>query len=201
MNRALGVIVVIVAGAVVSRGLAQIPNIPVAAIPNEQSETAIAQSNSDANLLIAAWNDFPAGVPPAAYSRAGYSFSTDAGNTWKTPTILTQPYNSGFDPSVAFNGSIALYCRGVNFDAGESGDVRGGQIWLSYTSDHTNWQGHAVSTLSVKQDKPFLAVNHTQNHNGRAYVSWVDFSEQDPLLGGKSYIRFKYADPPSYDNW
>lgn len=195
-NRAAAISAAILTGLLHSNAIAQVPNIPVAPIASEQSETAIAQSNSNPNLLIAAWNDFPAGDPPVAYSRAGYSFSTDAGNTWQMPTILVQPYTSGFDPSVAFNGSTALYCRGVNFGVQEG--ERGGQIYLSYTSDRVSWTDRAVSSSDVKQDKPYIAVDKSQTHNGRAYVSWVDFSED---AQGRSYIRLKYADPPNYNNW
>ncbi|MEW5844415.1 MAG: T9SS type A sorting domain-containing protein [Bacteroidota bacterium] len=139
-------------------------NIAVTA-SGDQRETAITVDPNNSNHLMATWNDFN-GSP----YQPGYAFSTDGGNTWSTGLISVV----GFDPSCAIDRVGREYYTYA---------VSSGPITMSYsTTDGPPWTTHQVSSSSIRQDKPYMAVDNTGGSNdGHIYVAWADFSSNDAI--------------------
>ena len=74
----------------------------------DQSETTVAISPLNSNILLSAWNDFRTFDPRP---QPGYAFSTNNGQTWSENIVLPPDYLYGVDPSVAFDKfGHAFYC-------------------------------------------------------------------------------------------
>ncbi len=164
----------------VSRSLSQQTNVSVVSAVQDQSEATVAVSPLNSNLLIAAWNDFQY----TNNSSAGFSFSTDAGQSWSDFDALEIPsHTGGFDPSVAFDRyGNAFYCciaTGGSYS-----------VYVSRTSDlGITWQYKDVNpTVTTNQDKPFMAIDNTGgSRDGYIYVSWYDYNDN-------AKIKFAYSD-------
>jgi hypothetical protein len=161
---------------------AQFTNTAITTNTYDQSEPTIAVSPLNSNNVIAAWNDFRV-INGNDFSKPGYAFSTNGGQTWSEAIVTPSGYTNGFDPSVSFDRfGNAFYCY-----VASTGSL--GPIYVSRTTDFgANWNSHKqVSTLTTDQDKPFMAVDNTSGtYDGRIYVSWSDFSSG-------SSIKFAYS--------
>ena len=149
---------------------AQITNLAITTNTRDQSETTIAISPLNSNYLLAAWNDFRA----ITFSQPGYAFSNDGGNTWNEAIVTPPNYRYGFDPSVGFDKfGNAYYCYIATNSKGL------GAVYISHTTTFNppfSWHHKQVSTSTVSQDKPYMAVDNTGSaYDGRIYVSWTDF--------------------------
>ena len=90
-----------------------------------QNEPSVKISRKDPNRVVAAWRDFRTGVTPAL-RRIGYSYSTDAGETWSvsqlTPQIIPNaPLSS--DPVVAVDTSGNFYIITVSLNESNGNGV------------------------------------------------------------------------------
>ncbi len=163
-------------------------NIRITTNALDQSETAIAVDPLNSKHIMAVWNDFKdAGTDPKK-AKAGYAFSTDGGTTWSTIGVIpphddnNTTYTWGFDPSCAFDRSNNAYYCYIARKADLSQTL--GPVHLSRTNnDGTGWNHVRVSQGLTHQDKPFIATDNTGGtYNGRIYVSWVDFFNQQNNL-------------------
>ncbi len=139
----------------------------------------------NSSILFSAWNDFRL-INNNNWSKPGYAFSTDDGQTWSEDIILNG-FSNGFDPSVAFDEyGNAYYCYiATNVQAL-------GGVYISKTNSYAPpyiWDfHHLVSNSTIQQDKPWITVDNTGgSYDGRLYFSWTDFN------GPFSKIKFKYS--------
>ena len=103
MNRQRHLLTIIVLFLSITIASAQISNLAVTTNTQDQSETAIAISPLNSNYLLGAWNDFRS----VTFLEPGYAFSTDGGSTWNDAVVTPPGYRYGFDPSVAFDTTLA----------------------------------------------------------------------------------------------
>lgn len=111
LRRVLFFFVLIVLG--VARSYSQsYLNIAIETNTYDQHETAIAIHPTDANILMATWND-NRNVGTGTTSKPGFGFSSDGGQTWFAHDIIKiqgEPIN-GVDPSCSFDKlGNAFYC-------------------------------------------------------------------------------------------
>lgn len=187
----IALVIVSLVGIITSK--AQFPNVRVSTNTYDQSEMAIAVSPLNGNLLLGSWNDFR--ITPNTFSQAGFGRSTDGGDTWQEG-ILPAPSNQssyiyGFDPSVAFDRyGNAFYGYIATSYSNYLNDYLGATYVAKSTDGGANWINtniRQVSTATIKQDKPFIAIDNTGGaRDGRIYVSWTDFSSG-------SNIKFAYS--------
>jgi len=157
----------------------------------DQSECAIAVNPLNSNHLMAVWNDFKDAGGDAQKAKAGYAFSTDGGSTWSIINVIPEHsvddinYLWGFDPSCSIDRSgNAYYCYVARPTDPSSQTL--GPVHLSQTSTNGSFWNHVrVSPGLTSQDKPFMAVDNTGGtYNGRIYVAWTDFANN------QNHIKF-----------
>ncbi len=157
-------------------------NIPVDTYSGDQSETAISVDPNNSNHLMATWNDFNNGT----YSKPGFAFSTDGGNSWSVGVIdsSSTALHYGVDPSCAFDRYGNAYYTYIATTSGVSPTI----IYISKTTNNgPPWTASQVSTGLTNEDKPYMAVDNTGgSYDGRLYVAWTDFTSG-------SAIRFAYS--------
>lgn len=139
-------------------------NVPVDVNSGDQSETAITADINNSNHLMGTWNDFSNGT----FSRPGFAFSTDGGNSWSTG-VITPNVGYGFDPSCVIDKSgNEYYTYGATSTPGVLGAI---DISVS-TDNGQHWPNtYQVSPASSQQDKPYMAIDNTGGtYDGRLYV-------------------------------
>jgi len=163
-------------------------NIQITTDSNDQSETAVAVDPMNNNHLMVVWNDFKDAGTNGKKSKAGYAFSTNAGESWSVIGVIPEhtldgtQYMWGFDPSCTFDRTgNAYYCyvaRKIDLTQ-ELGPVH-----LSRTNNNgSTWNHTRVGPGLTGQDKPFMDIDNTGgNFNGRIYISWVDFTSNQSRI-------------------
>ena len=140
-----------------------------------QNETSVKISRKDPNRVVAAWRDFRQGVNPAN-RRVGYSYSTDAGQTWSVSKLLDSTLIPGFpknsDPVVnvdsAGNFYIAVICIST------SGALA---IYKSTDGGVTFPNAYMIANTG-SEDKEMMDTDRTPGSPfyNNIYVSWTRFS-------------------------
>jgi hypothetical protein len=160
----------------------QYPNIAVTTNSRDQSETQIAVSPLNNNLLIGVWNDYG----DTNYSQAGYRLTTNGGTTWSggilSPPSVLHHYIYGFNPSISFDRyNNAFYCY---IATNQSTPENGGATCVAKSADQgITWRADSIkvaSTDTLNQDKPFIAVDNSgSSFDGNIYVSWTHIVQNE----------------------
>jgi hypothetical protein len=181
-----------------------------------QNETAIAVNPENPDDLLAASNDYTYGDGLAG----GTVFSTDGGRTWENSQVPLEftrgsdfsgdPYprmywQSGGDPSVAWDTQGNAYFAGLHFNRGvPTSDIpdasSGVYVYRSTQNDGASWSmpGTAVTTQYLPagsstglplDDKPYMTVDDWHNaYTDRIFVTWTLFATD-----GTAYIYGAYS--------
>lgn len=162
---------------------AQFTNIRISNSIYRQTEPIITVNPLNQNILLAAWNDWRP-IENNIYSKPGYAFSTNSGQSWIDAIELPPGFTNGYDPSVAFDKyGNAFYC----YIAAQQPYALG-RVFVSKTTNFGDpWIRIPISSSSENQDKCWLTVDNTGGeYDGRLYVAWTDFQ-----TGSK--IKFSYS--------
>lgn len=160
----------------------------------DESETAVAISRTNPNLIVVGFND---GAQVNAGLGMSACVSTDAGNSWKKlhlPKVNFQGVQAWSDPILICDDSGMFYYA---FLAARR-DFSISDIIVGRSTDGKNWTlGSPVVGDTVKptklQDKPSIAVDRDPNspYHGRLYVAWSEYpSIADTLWDGINYIAY-----------
>lgn len=169
-------------------------NINITNEPTPQNEPSVCISRVNSNIVVAAWRDFRLGwQEPDIVRRIGYSYSTDGGKTWSTPSLLPDPepeHNSQSDPVVVCDMDGNFYISSTSRQT-VPGYNRQMLLYKSVDNGQT-FSLHAIAAPgsgSAGEDKEWLfcdmiPTNPTYNH---LMMVWRSF--------GPSYgIKFTKSD-------
>lgn len=149
-----------------------------------QNEPSVKISRKDPNRVVAAWRDFRTGVNPPL-RRIGYSYSTDAGETWSVSALTPQiipgaPLSS--DPVVAVDTSGNFYIITVSLNESNGN----GELWLFKSTDQgvTFNQVYEMASGPWFEDKEWAAtdLNPASPFANTIYCSWTRFSFGTDIL-------------------
>ncbi|HEY3246298.1 MAG TPA: hypothetical protein VGM03_23385 [Phycisphaerae bacterium] len=158
-------------------------------IPGDAAnEPSIAIDPTNPNHIVIGWRQFDDVM--SNFRQAGYAYSTDAGQTWTFPGVLT-PGVFRSDPVLDVNAEGIFYYCTVRM----AGLALACDIFKS-TDGGVSWLG---PTFAYGGDKPWMAIDRTPGiGHGNIYCSWNGgpnaFSRS--TNGGVSFTL--YAQQPTY---
>lgn len=168
-----------------------------------QSETFIARSPLNPNIIVAGANDMRYNTSAAGYRMAAY-YSTDGGKTWSTSltpknadVFIPTPSSGGLtnvDPGLAFDSKGNLYYCYIVGQVTNDGDLQDGGVFINKSTDGgKTWSDPIPVSYSVgggsqqdSHDKPFIACDANPNSpfKDRIYVTWYLISPTSgPCIG------------------
>lgn len=168
------------------------PNINLSGQTDPQNEPSVKISRYDPNFVVAAWRDFRTGVIPAI-RRVGYSYSTDAGQTWSTsdlipPFSLAYPRTSDPAVGVDINGSFYIATISIN-TADANGRIA---VYKSYDNGGSFWPLSVAPSDTFPSDfddKEYITcdVDLSSPYAGAIYISWTRFGSPGGMFLTRSF--------------
>jgi len=154
-----------------------------------QNETSIKISRTDPNRVVAAWRDFRKGVSPAN-RKVGYSYSTDAGQTWSASLLLDSTLLPGglirnSDPAVAVDGLGNFYIAVIALTNTNGNGTLG--VYKS-TDGGATFPMAFIASQTGSEDKEYITcdLNPSSPRYNTLYMSWTTFSNDIANLLTKS---------------
>lgn len=154
-----------------------------------QNETSVKISRKDPNRVVAAWRDFRRGVNPAN-RKVGYSYSTDAGETWSVSRLLDSTLLPGglirnSDPAVAVDSAGNFYIAVIALTNTNGNGTIG--VYKS-TDGGVTFPTAVIASQTGSEDKEYIASDLTPGspYYNNLYMSWTSFSSNIVNLLTKS---------------